>query len=344
MRTARSLVVSRCGRRRIGLVLLVLLATVMTGCAGTPSPLLPMSEPAREISQLWWFIFFFAAAIFVLVEALLIYAVVRFSRNTTPGEPTQLYGNTRLEIAWTAFPAIVLTMVLALTVETMAATREPTETAFTVRVIGHQWWWEVIYPDQQIVTASELHIPAGVPIRIDLESVDVIHSFWVPQLMGKTDTVPGRVNRTWLIADEPGVYLGECTEYCGNQHANMHFYVIAHSQQDFDAWVAQNQRPTPAELLPENGGVAAAFTRCIGCHAINGSNVARGQVGPNLTNFGSRRTIAAGTLPNTPENLRRWLHSPEEVKPGNLMAQAVPTGSIPPEQIDLLVEYLLSLK
>jgi cytochrome c oxidase subunit 2 len=306
----------------------------------------PRGPYAAEAAELWWVIFFFGMVVFVLVSGLLAYAVWRFrDRGDEPGEPAQLYGNTRLELAWTAVPAILLVMLLFLTVETMAATREPAETAFTVRVVGHQWWWEVVYPEQNIVTASEVHIPTGVPVRIELDSVDVIHSFWVPELAGKTDAVPGRANLTWIQADEPGEFWAQCAEYCGTQHANMNFLVVAHTPEDFEAWVAQNSRIPAPELLPENGEpIAQSFVRCVGCHAITGSSVAVGQAGPNLTHFGSRRTIAAGTLANTPENLARWLRDPNEVKPGNLMGQAVQKGTLSEEQIAELVRYLMSLK
>jgi cytochrome c oxidase subunit II len=312
----------------------------------SPSPLQPAGPFARALNELWWLTFFFGAIVFLVVVGLLCYAIWRYrDRGEDDGEPAQLYGNTRLELAWTALPALLLVMLLVLTVETMAATRQPAEAALRVQAIGHQWWWEVTYPDYGIVSAAEVHIPVGVPVAVEISSVDVIHSFWVPELAGKTDAVPGRTNVSWIQADEPGEFWAQCAEYCGTQHANMNFLVVAHPQEEFDAWLAQHSRPLAPELLPENGDpIAQSFVRCVGCHAISGSQVARGQTGPNLTNFGSRRTIASGTLENTPENLARWLRDPNEVKPGNLMGQAVQKGTLSEEQIAQLVNYLMSLK
>lgn len=322
----------------------VLAAWSLSGCSVDSTPLAPASGKAQEIAVLWWIFLFFGAVIFAAISALLLFAVLHFSKWKNPREPEQVYGNTRLEIAWTAVPAILLVVVLGFTVNTMAATREPAEAAFTVKVIGHQWWWEVQYPDQGVVLASELHIPVGKPIFVEVESVDVQHSWWVPELSGKMDAYPGRTNRTWIQADAPGEYRVHCSEFCGTQHANMAMLVVAHPEEEYNAWLAKEQQPAPEALWPESTGFAASFSRCVGCHAINGSKVAVGKSGPNLTHFGSRRTIAAGTLPNTPENLRRWLHDPNEVKPGTLMGQVVMRGTLSDEQVVQLTEYLLSLK
>jgi cytochrome c oxidase subunit II len=325
-------------------VLVVGIGAALSGCTANPSPFAPKSAKAQEITDLFSIIHFFGGVVFLVVAALVLFAVYRFSRDKTPGEPQQLYGNTRLEVAWTALPALLLVVVLGLTVNTMASTRQPAEASYTIRVIGHQWWWEIIYPDQRIVTASDMHIPVGVPIYVEVESVDVQHSWWVPELSGKIDAYPGRVNRTWIQADEPGRFRVHCSEFCGTQHANMAMYVIAQPQAEFDAWVARTSQPAPPELWPENDPVAAVFTQCIGCHAINGSTVAKGVSGPNLTNFGARTHIAAGVLDMNEENLKRWLRDPNEVKPGTLMGQAVRRGSLSEEEIDVLTRYLLSLK
>ncbi|MGH2350349.1 MAG: cytochrome c oxidase subunit II, partial [Chloroflexota bacterium] len=212
--------------------------------------------------------------------------------------------------------------------------------------IGHQWWWEFQYPELGVTTANELHIPVGVPINLELESADVIHSFWVPHLAGKTDAIPGRVNRLWFLADEPGTYNGQCAEFCGIEHALMRMLVIAESQSEFDAWV-RNERsipafaatPTAQDSLVTRGAQLFANGVCITCHTIRGT-AAQGKVGPELTHVGSRQTIAANTLPNTPEGLERWLRNPQAVKPGNLM----PNLNLSDEDIDALVAYLQSLK
>ena len=210
-------------------------------------------------------------------------------------------------------------------------------------VTGHQWWWEFDYQGMNILTGNELHIPVGEPVHLDLRSADVIHSFWVPSLQGKRDVIPGHDNTLWLSADKAGTYRGECTEFCGPEHANMNFIVVAQPRAEFDAWVAGQQRPaaTGQTGLAAEGAQTILTQACAGCHMIGGVpgyNI--GKVGPNLTHIGSRAYIAAGTLENTPENLARWIRNPQDVKPDNKM----PTLGLDDDTINKIVAYLESLK
>jgi cytochrome c oxidase subunit 2 len=328
--------------RKIGIVLLLLLALPLAGCSSTQSILQPATGSARQIAGLFYTIFYLALAVFVLVEGLLVYFVIRYQRRTNSELPDQVHGNTPLEIAWTLAPALVLAVVFVLTVRTMSAvsvSAQPSPTV-NVRVVGHQWWWEFQYPDLNIVTANDLHIPVGEVVGITLESDNVIHSFWVPQLTGKTDVVPDHQNKTWLRAEAPGDYNGQCAEFCGSQHAHMLFHVVAQTPAEFAAWV-QQQQTTPPTATGDSAKGADVFAKgaCVGCHTIEGTK-AQGKVGPNLTHFGSRLSIAAGTLPNTPENLALWLKNPQAVKPENDM----PNLGLSAADIQALVAYLESLK
>jgi cytochrome c oxidase subunit II len=342
------------GYRRAALLIPVI-ALILAGCnTGNPqTTLAPEGLNARYIYELFiWWMFWPAVAVFVVVEALLIYAIWRF--RARPGDPTpaQFHGNTRLEITWTIIPALILVVLLYGTfrTQTVLATPPPAQNAINVRVIGHQWWWEFEYPELGFVTANEMHIPVGVPVIITLEAADVIHSFWVPILAGKQDNIPGRTNRLWLQADRPGTYSGQCAEFCGVQHALMRFLVVAETPSEFEAW-ARRQRAIPALGAPPQPapGVspslvaqgAQLFTSgaCLTCHTVRGTPAA-GKMGPDLTHFGSRKTIAANTLPNTPENLALWLRNPQAVKPGNLM----PNLNLSDQDVAALVAYLQSLR
>jgi cytochrome c oxidase subunit II len=323
-------------------VLFVLLALPLSGCSSTQSILEPATSNARQVTGLFYTIFFVALAIFVIVEGLLVYFVIRYQRRANTQMPEQVHGNTPVEIAWTLAPALILAVVFVLTVRTMSdvsASAQPTPTV-NVTVIGHQWWWEFQYPDLGIVTANDLHVPVGEVVGITLESDNVIHSFWVPELTGKTDVVPGHQNKTWLRAEAPGDYNGQCAEFCGSQHAHMLLHVVAQSRADFDAWV-KNQLSTPPLPTGDAAQGAAVFAKsaCVGCHTIAGTK-AQGKVGPNLTHFGSRLSIAAGTLPNTPLNLTMWLRNPQAIKPENDM----PNLGLSNSDVQALVAYLESLK
>lgn len=335
--------------RTIFLTLGLLALLPLAGCAGSPTWFMPASSNAALITNLGTIIFAIAIAVFVIVESLLVYSVVRYSRKRE-GEPTQIEGNTKFEIAWTAAPALVLLVVFVLSVQTLsqvAYTASPASNASSaaggavhVRVIGHQWWWEFQYPELNITTANELHAPLNAVVNFDLESVDVIHSFWVPQLAGKTDVIPGHVNHTWFQANQLGTFHGQCAEFCGLEHALMRFEVVVETPDQFQTWVAQQQAPVAAmtgdaakgEQLFLNGA-------CIGCHTVNGTK-AQGKVGPNLTHLASRKLFAGAVFDNTADNLKKWLTNPPAMKPGTQM----PNLNLAPADIDALVAYLTSLK
>lgn len=325
-----------------------LFVAVLTACAfplavsaQSPSPLSPASPGAADISHLHTIVMLIAVVIFVIVEGLLVYSVFRFRRRDEAEVPRQVYGSVPVEIAWTVAPAIIVVILMILTLRTMRTVAEPPPGTRNVQVVGHQWWWEFRYPDPGIVTANELHVPVGEVIRFELESADVIHSFWVPQLAGKTDAIPGRQTRTWFRATQPGVYQGQCAEFCGREHAQMRFQVIVQSPSDFEAW-AKQQAAGPVEVtdkLARQGKDIFFQSACVGCHTIQGT-AAQGKTGPNLTHVGSRKTLAAGTIENTPENMARWIQNPDAVKPGVLM----PNLHLSSDQVAALVAYLQSLK
>lgn len=323
---------------------LMLIALVVGGCTAAPntSMLNPSSFLAAKETGLFWILFWMGAAVFVFVVALLVIALVRGARMKNL--PRQIQGNSRLEFIWTAIPILLVIIIFVLTLSTMnaVAAPPPSKTDINVNVIGHRWWWEFDYPDLGIKTANQLHIPVDTNVHIALSSVDVVHSFWAPNLNGKTDVIPGQSNTTWIRADQPGVYQGHCTEYCGEQHANMGFEVVAQTQADYDAWVAQMQKPAPPQPTdPQAQAGYKIVTQgiCSSCHTVDGTN-AKGLVGPNLTHLYSRTIFAGGVLPLNDQNLSLWLHNPNDVKPGNLMANVRLTD----QQIQQVIAYLKTLK
>ena len=239
-----------------------------------------------------------------------------------------------------------LLVALAYTLATLEAVAQPSPApSLTIKVTAHDWWWEIAYedpddPDRHFITANEIHIPTGVPVKIDLESVDVLHSFWVPQLAGKTQAIPGQVNTQWIQADAPGVYRGQCAAFCGVQHAHMAFEVIAQPPAQFDAWRRAQAQPAsaPADALAR-AGQEFFMKRCAGCHAVRGSE-ADGAFGPDLTHLGSRRHIAAGTLSNTPEHVLDWVRRAQDIKPESLM----PSFALAPQDAAALGAYLAALQ
>jgi cytochrome c oxidase subunit 2 len=256
-----------------------------------------------------------------------------------------VHGNTTLEILWTAIPALILAFIAVPTVRTIFKTQAKAKAdALQVEVIGHQWWWEFRYPDLGVVTANELHVPvsrAGErrPTYLQLESVDVVHSFWIPQLNGKTDVIPNRVNRMWFEPSVAGVYLGQCAEYCGTQHAHMLLRVIAQPADEFEAWVATQRAPAAQDSAAAAGRAVFESVACINCHRVGGTDAA-GSFGPDLTHLMSRATIGAGAAPNTLANLRAWVNDPDMLKPGALM----PAMKLSAPQVDQVAAYLASLK
>ncbi len=331
------------------------LALLLAGCRGQfpQSTFTPTSDFGFKLNDLYLTIFWWAVGVFVVVEGLLLFVVFRFRARPGQAPPGRGHGNTLLEIAWTMAPVLILIFIAVPTMRTIfEVDGTPGPGALKVQVTGHQWWWEFRYPelapDGGIVTANELHLPKGRQVALEMTSADVIHSFWVPRLGGKRDVIDGRTNRLALTPDSTGVFFGQCAEFCGASHANMRLRVVVEDSATFAAWAAgQGKTATPPDALPAalRGG-ADQFTKirdpgvnsCLICHTIAG--ISGGVVGPNLTHVGSRSTIAGGTLPNTTENLARWLRDPPGVKPGSKM----PKVGLTEDEIAALVPYLQSLK
>jgi len=311
-------------------------------CRGPIDSFAPVTPQGRAISDLFVVTLVLSALVFLLVVGVLAYVLVRFRERPNDAEPRQIHGNTRLEIGWTIAPVLLLVVLFFMTIQTQRAVEAEAPGALRVRVIGHQWWWEYQYPDLGLITANELHLPVGRPLRLELEGADVIHSYWVPQLGWKKDTIPGKTNDIWVQFDQAGVYDGACTEYCGAQHAWMRVRLVAEPADQFDAWAEQQRRPSPAPANDTLRRGQAVFLQntCVNCHAVAGT-LANARVGPDLSHFGSRTTIGSGVLENTPENLRRWLAEVQRVKPGALMPNY---NTLPDDDMRALVDYLEGLK
>ncbi len=345
------------GSRWLRGVALALPLLLLSACADAPQDSLePAGEWARKLDVLWDWSFGLAVLVFVVVEGILVFALIRFRNRPDNEEPRQVHGNTPLEIGWTILPALLLAGLAVPTVATIFELAEEPADAVEVEVVGHQWWWEFNYPDLGVTTANELHIPAGDQINVHLASFDVIHSFWVPQLAGKVDVVPGRDNRLTMAADEPGTYLGQCAEFCGLSHANMRIRVIAHTPEGFEQWLAQQREPA---AKPAGGPELAGYDLfgskgCVACHSIEGHEASGGAaVGPDLTHLHDRATFAGAIFELTTENLRRWLEDPSAMKPmqpeeGIGMPAVFPPGPdgqpLSEEEIDQLVAYLETLR
>ncbi|SPE61446.1 Cytochrome c oxidase subunit 2 [Verrucomicrobia bacterium] len=308
-----------------------------------PSVFAPESVPAHSISNLATFVLAITAAIFVVVVSLLVCAIVRFRRraNDDGTEPAQFYGSGPIEAAWTTVPiliVLVLTLSTARVIQEVQDARKPAG-ALDVQVIGHQWWWEFRYPKLGIVAANELHVPERLATFLELRSADVVHSFWVPRLAGKTDLIPNRVNSMWIEPERPGLFVGQCAKYCGAQHAKMLLRVYVDTRGDFDAWVRQQQQLAERDSQVAAGRLVFERTACINCHSVRGT-VGDGRFGPDLTHLMSRDTLGSGALENSPANLRAWVKTPEHFKPGVLM----PAMNLDDAQLDQLVAYLTTLK
>lgn len=327
----------------------IALASVLGGCAGSPSILNTHSGYADRTATLSWVLFGIATLVFIIVTVLVTIAILR-GRGHDEEEPVR--NGPRAEdrrtillvlVSGAVIPAVVLValMLIGISIEQAEAAANST---LTVEVVGHRWWWEVRYPQQGITTANEIHIPAGQAVTVKLTTGDVIHSFWVPQLHGKIDLIPGQTNTISLEADSPGVYEGQCAEFCGLQHANMRFLVIADDDAAFERWVMRQQRPAPqvvdaVDSLVFEGQQAFLGSACVYCHTIRGTS-ASGFIGPDLTHIASRRTIGAGILENTPGNLAGWIVNSQALKPGNLM----PPMNLDASQVQAIIAYLETLE
>ena len=297
--------------------------------------LAPASPQAAAISQLFIGTLVFLSVILVLVWALVIYALIRYRDRPGAPEARQTFGWRRLEIIWTAVPILSLAVLCGFMVKAMRAGDPPSaDIKPDIRIVGHQWWWEVLYLKTGVVTANEVHIPVGKRMLVDFRSADVIHDFWVPDLGRKMDVIPGHPNRIWIEADRAGDYLGVCAEFCGNEHAWMRILVTAEPQDRFAAWMKRQemQPPRPATAEQQLGAKIYQDRICTNCHIRN--------VGPDLTHVASRRTLAAGVLDNTPENLAAWLHDPNRYKPGSNM----PDFRLSEAEVKALVAYLETQK
>ncbi|MEX2659324.1 MAG: cytochrome c oxidase subunit II [Acidimicrobiales bacterium] len=329
------------------------LALAVTGCApNAPQDSLdPAGPSARSINDLFGPVFLVAVAVFILIQGLIVYMVIRFRRREDDASfPAQLHGNTRLEVGWTILPALVLAVIAVFTVPVIFELNEEPDEALVVSVTGQKYWWGYEYGDQAmvpgggIVTANELHIPAGEPVFLELESNDVIHSFWAPRLNGKRDVVPGRVHTWTLEADEPGVYSGQCAEFCGTSHPNMRLKVVAHDQAGWEAWVSSQQEQPE---VPTDGLAAEGFEvfgqLCASCHVVDGQfdEVAEtSPPAPNLTHLFSRDCFAGCIYDlNDRNELEAWMRDPQR-KAGSLMV----IGELSETQIDQLYAYLETLE
>ncbi len=302
----------------------------------------PFSPEASSIAHLFIAVLFVMLAIFLLVSTIVIVALVRYRDREGAPEARQEFGSKRLEVAWTVGPIVILALLFGFMIHTIQVADPPLSGEKPeIRVVGHQWWWEIDYLQSGVVTANELHIPTGRPILIDIEAADVIHDFWVPELGRKIDAVPGHPNHVWISASKAGDYVGECAEFCGDEHAWMRMLVVAQAPAAFDSW-QQEQLKVPA--VPSAGEAAKGAKlfsdqTCVNCHAVTGT-VANQRIGPDLTHLADRRILAAGAAENTPANLFRWLKDPNSIKPQTHM----PNFQLTDDQAHALVAYMETLR
>jgi cytochrome c oxidase subunit II len=329
-----------------------LLVVMLAACSTDQYPqstLLPRGDFAKIADDLLDTTVRWALLVFVLVEGVLLYAIFRFRGKPGDPEPHQTHGNTTVEVIWTVIPALILAAIAVPTVRAIFQTNAvPGKEALTIEVVGHQWWWEFRYPEFNLTTANEMHVPTGRTVSLRMGSNDVIHSFWVPQFAAKRDVFPNRETRMWFTAQAEGNYPGQCAEFCGIQHGRMAHRIVAQKPEEFQAWVAHMQTlsGTPGKAAPAGAQQYAEgeklFTAkgCIACHSLAAVNAPKGMVGPNLANVGSRSYIAAGTLKNTDENLARWIRNPQGIKKGVLM----PNLGVTEAEAQALVAYLRAHK
>jgi cytochrome c oxidase subunit 2 len=319
------------------------LAILLTACQpSSPSFLISTSPIASHEAKLYREVLIEAISIFILITGALIWILIRYRNRGEKALPPQIYG----KVSWVLIPVFLIValdgMDFVWMFQTMKAVAVPQHAVsdLNIRVVGHRWWWEFDYMDQKIATANELHIPVGTTVQVALESVDVIHSFWVPQISGKTDVIPGQHNTMWLQGNEVGEFLGQCAEFCGTEHALMRFKVIVQSQEDFNAWVTNQQKPAYLPQTPdEEAGYKEVTGACAACHSLDPSEIDTKKVGPNLSHLFSRSTFAGGSFDLNEENLKNWLKDTQTMKPGNDMEI-----SILPKTRDQIASYLMHLK
>jgi cytochrome c oxidase subunit 2 len=306
------------------------------------------STPADTIQHLSYFVLEITGLIFIVVFSLLLYAIIKFRARAgdTAHEPPQVYGSTQIELAWTVIPILIVVVLFIACARVIHAIQDAAKPPAAVDVIavGHQFWWEFRYPSLGVVTANEMHIPLSdpshrTPTFVRLLSADTDHSFWIPQLAGKTDLIPNRVNELWLDPSQPGLYLGQCAQYCGTQHAKMLLRVSVDTPEAFAAWVNAQKQPAHEDAGAAAGRRVFETTACINCHAVAGTP-ANGRFGPDLTHLMGRVTLASGAADNTRENLRLWIKDPDALKPGSMM----PAMRLSDSDLDALVSYLETLR
>jgi cytochrome c oxidase subunit 2 len=326
--------------RRARFVVSLVLLGAAAGCGGhSPSILDPHGSESRTIAGIWWLMFILGAAVYTVVGGLIVWAIVRGRRRAA--REGRLSDDTWVVWGGVVIPVLILAVLAVTTVIATSELRKPSASPLRVEVVGKQWWWQVSYPDAGITTANEIHLAAGRPVELGLDTDNVVHSFWVPQLAGKVDMIPGQHNVLRFTPRTPGVYRGQCAEFCGLDHALMAFVVVVDSPTEFERWQIRAEHvASPPDGESEAEGEAVFLRQaCAGCHTIRGTQ-AVGTAGPDLTDFGSRRSIAGNTIANTTSNLSAWIRDPQSLKPGALMP------SIPLSQRELadLVAYLESLK
>jgi cytochrome c oxidase subunit II len=336
---------------QVAAALLYTAATALAGQGNGPasptSIFAPESTPAHSIYDISIFVVEITAAIFVVVASLLLYAVVKFRQRRTDDEtePSQVYGSNQIELAWTVIPVLIVVVLFLSTAQVIHRVedaRRPSS-ATDVTVVGHQFWWEYRYPQFGFTSANELHVPVSnasdaAPTFLTLLSADTDHSFWVPRLAGKTDLIPNRTNKTWISPQQPGLYLGQCAQYCGTEHAEMLLRVYVQPREEFDRWVREQQQAATLDPSVAAGRRVFETTACINCHTVRGT-VADGRFGPDLTHLMSRETLASGIISNNAANLREWIHDPDAIKPGSLM----PAMNLSDPDLDQVTAYLLTL-
>lgn len=308
-----------------------------------PSIFAPASTPAHEIFGLSMFVLAITGGIFVVVGGLLTFAIIRYRsrKDDDASEPPQIYGSVQVELAWTVVPVLIVVVLFLTTARIIFAVQDAPEPkdALDVTVVGHQFWWEFRYPKLGIVTANELHVPVKQATFLHLLSADVMHSFWVPELAGKTDLIPNHPNDMWIAPQRTGLFLGQCAQFCGPEHAKMLLRVYVDTPEQFQAWVKDQQQPAVDDAAVAAGRHLFETQACTNCHAVNGT-AAIGTFGPDLTHLATRDTIAAGAVKNTPQDLHEWIKDPAHFKEGVLM----PAMQLSDPQIDQLVAYLDTLK
>jgi cytochrome c oxidase subunit II len=313
-----------------------------------PNIFRPASTPADSIFRLSLLVLTVTGLIFLVVFGLIVYVLVKFRRRDGDDgrEPPQVYGSNQVELAWTVIPVLIVVVLFLATARVIHSVQDAPEPpgSIEVTVTGHQFWWEIRYQQLGIVTANELHVPVSdpshpTPTFLTLMSADTDHSFWVPRLAGKTDLIPNRVNHMWIDPHETGLFLGQCAQYCGVEHAKMLLRVYVDSQEQFDKWVQTQKTESVSDSSVEEGRHIFESNGCINCHAVGGT-VANGRFGPDLTHLMSRDTLASGIIPNTAENLRQWIQDPDSLKPGCLM----PAMKLTDRDMDAIVAYLGTLR